>query len=506
MEYSEEQQISFNKYVQGRNIFITGPGGTGKSALIKYIQRDAINRGKYIQVCALTGCAAVLLECKAKTIHSWSGIGLGKGAIEQLIKKVLKNKHSKALWKETDILVIDEVSMMSLKLFETLDAIGKAVRKNSRPFGGIQLIFSGDFYQLPPVGDKDDPDTSKFCFESEFWFSTFQRQDHIQLQKIFRQNDPVYQSILNQVREGRLKRSSNDALLHNVGRTIDETATLRPTKLFPTRNKVDSINASEMGKLGGDEVEYKLKYHGDLEMTPNERLIRHNYSPEQLKTELEYLKGNLRCDENIRLKIGSQVMCIVNIDLTNGEMLCNGSQGIVVRFSTMDKRQPVVKFTNGYEMTMNYHIWPSENIPGVGVSQLPLILAWALTIHKAQGATLDVAEIDAGSGIFECGQTYVALSRVKSLEGLYLTSFDAKKIRIHKKVQDFYQLLKEYSTQTQVAVAQPVARQEQVAQVAQVAQVVATIVTAIPTIEIPASDVQALVQVIRLNENENENE
>ena len=493
MEYSEEQQISFNKYVQGRNIFITGPGGTGKSALIKYIQRDAINRGKYIQVCALTGCAAVLLECKAKTIHSWSGIGLGKGPIEQLIKKVNKNKHSKALWKETDILVIDEVSMMSLKLFETLDAIGKSVRKNSRPFGGIQLIFSGDFYQLPPVGDKDDPDTSKFCFESEFWFSTFQRQDHIQLQKIFRQNDPVYQNILNQVREGRLKRSSNDALLHNVGRTIDETAALRPTKLFPTRNKVDSINASEMGKLGGDEVEYKLKYHSDLEMTPNERLIRHNYSPEQLKTELEYLKGNLRCDENIRLKIGSQVMCIVNIELTNGEMLCNGSQGIVVRFSTMDKRQPVVKFTNGFEMTMNYHIWPSENIPGVGVSQLPLILAWALTIHKAQGATLDVAEIDAGSGIFECGQTYVALSRVKSLEGLYLTSFDAKKIRIHKKVQEFYQLLKEQLSTVVVPVAQPISTQE---------QVVATIVTAMPTIEIPASDTQVLVEIVRMPENE----
>jgi len=488
MEYSEEQQISFNKYVQGRNIFITGPGGTGKSALIKYIQRDAHNKGKYIQVCALTGCAAVLLECKAKTIHSWSGIGLGKGPIEQLIKKVNKNKHSKALWKETDILVIDEVSMMSLKLFETLDAIGKSVRKNSRPFGGLQLIFSGDFYQLPPVGDKDDPDTSKFCFESEFWFHTFLKQDHIQLQKIFRQNDPLYQNILNQVREGRLKRSSNDALLHNVGRQIPEGAPLRPTKLFPTRNKVDSINASEMGKLGGDEVEYKLKYHSDLEMTPNERLIRHNYSPEQLKTELEYLKGNLRCDENIRLKIGSQVMCIVNIELTNGEMLCNGSQGIVVRFSTMDKRQPVVKFTNGFEMTMNYHIWPSENIPGVGVSQLPLILAWALTIHKAQGATLDVAEIDAGSGIFECGQTYVALSRVKSLEGLYLTSFDAKKIRIHKKVQEFYQFLKE-KIQTQVApVAVPVAQE----------QVAVAVAVAMPVIEIPASDTQVLVEVTNI--------
>jgi ATP-dependent DNA helicase PIF1 len=486
MEFSEEQQLAFNKYKQGSNMFITGPGGTGKSALIKYIQRDALNRCKFIQVCALTGCAAVLLECKAKTLHSWSGIGLGKGPIEQLIKKVNKNKHSKALWKETDILVIDEVSMMSLKLFETLDAIGKSVRKNRQPFGGIQLIFSGDFYQLPPIGDKDDPDTSKFCFESEFWFTTFLKQDHIQLQKIFRQNDPVYQGILNQVREGRLKRSSNDALLHNVGRKIEASAAIRPTKLFPTRNKVDNINMTEMDKLSGDEMDYKLKYHGDLEMTGNERLLRTQYSPEQIKTELEYLKGNLRCDENIRLKIGSQVMCIVNIELTNGSMLCNGSQGIVVRFSTMDKNPPVVRFNNGYEMTMNYHVWQSEMIPGVGVSQLPLILAWALTIHKAQGATLDVAEIDAGAGIFECGQTYVALSRVKSLEGLYLTSFDATKIRINKKVQQFYQLLKE----TEV---NPASQNQS-------APIIPTTAALIPTVEaIPVVEAVAEVtQVIQL--------
>ena len=440
MQFSEEQQIAFDKYIQGQNIFITGPGGTGKSALIKHLKQDADKRGKHIQVCALTGCAAVLLECKAKTLHSWSGIGLGKGPIEQLIKKVQKNKHSKALWKETDILVVDEVSMMSLKLFETLDAIGKSVRKDRRPFGGLHLIFSGDFYQLPPVGDKDDLDTSKFCFESEFWFTTFQKENHIQLQKIFRQNDPVYQSILNQVREGRLKRSTNDILMNQVNKTIDETVTIKPTKLFPTRNKVDSINASEMDKLEGTELEFKIKYHGDLEMTAKERLQRTQFTPEQIKNELQYLKGNLRCDENIRLKIGSQVMCIVNIELSNGEMLCNGSQGLVVRFSP--DGIPIIRFSkkdSGFDITMNYHIWPSETIPGVGVSQLPLILAWALTIHKAQGATLDVAEIDAGSNIFECGQTYVALSRVKSLEGLYLTSYDANKIRINKKVQEFYQ-------------------------------------------------------------------
>ena len=449
MEFSSEQQIAFNKYIQGQNIFITGPGGTGKSALIKHIKRNADARCKIIQVCALTGCASVLLECKAKTLHSWSGIGLGKGAIEQLIKKVQKNKHYKALWKETDILVVDEVSMMSLKLFETLDAIGKSVRKDRRPFGGLQLIFSGDFYQLPPVGDKDDPDTSKFCFESEFWFTTFARQNHIQLQKIFRQNDPIYQSILNQVREGRLKRSTNDILLSQVDKPTDKALTIKPTKLFPTRNKVDSINTSEMDKLEGEEKEFKIKYHGDLEMTAKERLQRTQVTPEQIKTELQYLKANLRCDEIIKLKVGSQVMCIVNTELANGEMLCNGSQGIVTRFS--QEGSPVIRFSrstnisssssindNSFELAMNYHIWPSETIPGVGVSQLPLILAWALTIHKAQGATLDVAEIDAGSNIFECGQTYVALSRVKSLEGLYLTSYDAKKIRINKKVQEFY--------------------------------------------------------------------
>jgi ATP-dependent DNA helicase PIF1 len=457
MEFSEEQQIAFNKYIQGQNIFITGPGGTGKSALIKYVKRNADSRCKIIQVCALTGCASVLLECKAKTLHSWSGIGLGKGTIEQLIKKIQKNKHSKALWKETDILVVDEVSMMSLKLFETLDAIGKSVRKDRRPFGGLQLIFSGDFYQLPPVGDKDDPDTSKFCFESEFWFTTFPKQNHVQLKRIFRQNDPIYQNILNQVREGRLKRSTNDILLKQVDKPANDALTIKPTKLFPTRNKVDSINASEMDKLDGDDLEFKIKYHGDLEMTAKERLQRTQFTPEQIKNELQFLKSNLRCDEIIKLKIGSQVMCIVNIELSNGEMLCNGSQGIVVRFS--QEGVPVIRFSrtnttsnttdnsnsnsNSFEITMNSHIWPSENIPGIGVSQLPLILAWALTIHKAQGATLDVAEIDAGSNIFECGQTYVALSRVKSLEGLYLTSYDPKKIRINKKVQEFYQQISE---------------------------------------------------------------
>ena len=445
-QFSEEQIIANNKYIQGKNIFITGPGGTGKTLLIKHIRQDAVRKGFKIQVCALTGCAAILLDCKAKTLHSWASIGLGNAPIEKLVTKISKNRFAKANWKTTDILVVDEVSMMSQKLFELLDAIGKAIRRNSKPFGGIQLIFSGDFYQLPPVGDKEDPESVKFCFESPLWLETFAVENHIQLTKIFRQSDPVYQKILNQIREGRLKRSSNEILLQNVQKAMPEDLQITPTKLFPTKNKVDAINVYEMEKLKTEETEFNIKFHSDLEMTPSEMRMRaqYQYTKEQIQTELMYLKGNLRCDETVRLKIGAQVMCIVNIELDNGGMICNGSQGIVTRFSELGT--PVVRFKSfndktAYEMTMGYHLWTSENIPGIGVSQLPLILAWALTIHKSQGATLDVAEVDAGSNIFECGQTYVALSRVKSLEGLYLSSFDASKIKINRKVQEFYKML-----------------------------------------------------------------
>jgi ATP-dependent DNA helicase PIF1 len=215
-----------------------------------------------------------------------------------------------------------------------------------------------------------------------------------------------------------------------------------------------------MNALNTEEQEFKLKYHSDLEMTATELLKRRQFSKEQIQTELLYLKGNLRCDEVVKLKIGSQVMCIVNIELEKGQTLCNGSQGVITRIS--EQGLPVVKF-GAFETVMGYHVWPSENIPGIGVSQLPLILAWALTIHKAQGATLDIAEIDAGSGIFECGQTYVALSRVKSIEGLYLTSFDASKIKVSRRVQEFYLSLEESKeakkeiSATAVAVAIPIA-------------------------------------------------
>jgi len=443
MELSLEQDIAFNKYVEGHNIFITGPGGTGKSALIKMIHKHAFERFKDIQVTALTGCAAVLLNCKAKTLHSWAHIGLGNSTIEQLVTKIKKNKFAKSAWKCTDILVVDEVSMLSLKLFNLLNEIGKIIRGNQKPFGGIQLIFSGDFFQLPPVGDKDEVDTQRFCFESDDWISVFHRDCQIQFKKIYRQTDETYSTILNQIREGKIKRKSNDLLLQYVGRPFDTNLVAEPTKLYPTRAKVENINNTKMNMLIGDLKDFKIKYLKDLEMTKADRARRMDFTEKDIQIELDFLANNLICDKELNLKIGSQVMCIVNIQSDTGIEICNGSQGIVTQFCEITS-SPVVKFNNGIERTMVRHVWASDKIPGVGVSQVPLILAWALTIHKSQGATMDAAEIDVGSGIFECGQTYVALSRVKSLEGLYLTCFDATKIRINKKVKEFYDSLTLY--------------------------------------------------------------
>lgn len=323
--------------------------------------------------------------------------------------------------------------MLSLKLFDMLNTIGKSIRGNQKPFGGIQLIFSGDFYQLPPVGDKDEPDTQRFCFESDDWNSVFHRDNQIELKKIFRQTNEIYSTILNQIREGKIKRKSNDLLLQYVGREVASNLVAEPTKLFPTKNKVEQINISKMSTLHGQEKEFKIRYIKDLEMTKAEKEIRRQFDDRDIQIELDFLSGNLMCEKEMKLKIGAQVMCIINIKSELGDILiCNGSQGIITNFCEVSG-YPRVKYNNGIEMIMTKHIWPSEKIPGIGVSQIPLILSWALTIHKSQGATLDAAEIDVGSGIFECGQTYVALSRVKSLEGLYLTSFDAKRIRIHKK-------------------------------------------------------------------------
>lgn len=432
MELSLEQEQALRVFNTGQNMFLTGPGGTGKTALIKKMVEICKTTGKKIQVCALTGCAAVLLNCQAKTVHSWAGIGLANGPADMIVRRVATNKYKAAAWKKIDVLIIDEVSMMSQKIFELLDSLGRRVRQNQQPFGGLQVIFSGDFYQLPPVAKEEGELDIAFCFESPQWAPTFPTV--IQLKKIFRQTDQAYTAILNQIRVGKLFKSALETLTPHIGKPLP--ATFVPTILLPRRRDAELINAAELAKLPGEQKSYILTKADILpEQQAKAQAKQQEISADQREMEQTFLMNNIMADKEIILKKGAQVMCIANIDMESTEPIVNGSQGIIVDFVG---NLPLVQFNSGARRTVGYHTWSSEIYPSIGVKQLPLIYAWAITIHKAQGVSLDMAQIDAGSNIFECGQTYVALSRIKSLEGLYLTAFNPQKIKVNKKVQTFY--------------------------------------------------------------------
>ncbi len=444
MELSQEQQSALDAFNRRENVFLTGPGGTGKSALIRMMVEHANDSGRVVQVCALTGCAAVLLGCPGtKTVHSWAGVGLANGPSGTVVDRVVKSKYKRANWNKVDVLIIDEVSMMSRKLFDILDMIGKKARKCLfLPFGGIQVVFSGDFYQLPPVGSVDEPNTSAFCFESPLWDQTFHTV--VQLTKVFRQTDADYVKALNQIRVGKLYKSSFQKLQSRVGVVCDES--LRPTVLLPRRRDAEAINSRELKALDGEEYAFETQPVFDLPVSEKvKENIMGRIPDSQRETEVAFLTNNVMADKKLVLKVGAQVMCVANIDMEGPHPIVNGSQGRVVE---MFNGLPMVQFRDGQKRVIGQHVWPSEVVPGLGVKQIPLIHAWAITIHKAQGVTLELAEIDAGSSIFECGQTYVALSRVKELSGLYLTALSPQKIKVNRKVQAFYEALNHTASQT----------------------------------------------------------
>ena len=450
IKLSKQQQYIFEKYKKGENIFITGPGGSGKSVLIKAIYQHATENDKRIQVTAMTGCAACLLQCKASTLHSWSKIGLGTRTFDQIVKSIKRHETALENWLLTKILVVDEVSMMSKYIFELLDKLGKTLRRNNKPFGGIQVIFSGDFFQLPPIETENIPGSELFCFESEEWERVFPVSNQVQLEKVFRQKDESYSSILNQLRKGIVKKKTVEILESCMNKEYPGDTCIKPTRLYPTKNAVSNWNQQQMNAINNDttttfDMVYDKKHPVKTSKEAYERSL---FTDEAIDYELNSIAGNLLCDRKIELKIGAQVMCIVNIDVSRD--LCNGSQGIVkniVKHSDFKKCLVTVEFLNGVTLSLGPYAWKSEKIPGIAVLQIPLILSWAISIHKSQGATLDMAEIDIGSNIFECGQSYVALSRVKSLEGLYLKGFDINKIKVLKKVKKYYEDLTEYENQ-----------------------------------------------------------
>lgn len=448
---SQEQKYAYNKFKSGENIFITGPGGTGKTKLIKYFVEYARYIGEHIQVCAMTGCAAILLNCNARTIHSWSGIRLAKGQNEDIVRSVLNNKKACKNWRRAKILVLDEVSMLSKKVFEILEEIARQTKKSRAPFGGMQVVFSGDFCQLPPVGSYGDTDTYKFCFESLLWNTVFPERNCIEFTTIFRQSDTAYAKILNGIRKGIITKSSNNILKECLNKEYDEKKHngCIPTKLFPLRSKADHYNNLMYEKLNSTSCRFEL-----IKTTNNNTFLDsgqpipmpllqacRKLSSEEIEFELNQLINSSPCVQVLQLKIGAAVMCNVNLDMDRG--ICNGSQGVIIDIIKRGSLEiPVVKFANGLIKHISPYDWQSEEFPTISISQYPLCLSWALTIHKIQGATLDIAEIDVGNSIFEYGQTYVALSRVKSVEGLYLSAFMPEKIQTNPLVIQFYKNFK----------------------------------------------------------------
>lgn len=443
VELSPEQLSAFRLFQKGCNLFISGPGGTGKSFLIKLFHQTAT---KPIQITSTTGCSAILLSeaigrnC-VKTINSWSGIRICRGTKDKIIETVLRNKYAVKEWKKTQILVIDEVSMLCAKMFDLLDTIGRCARNRNVPFGGIQIICLGDLYQLPPVPEQGDAETSMFCFESPTWFETFPIQQHIELKTIFRQKDETFKTILNEIRVGKLSMENSEILKQYVNRSYEDDSGIIPMKLLPTRSQVNFINISEYEKV--KEPVFTYRQYISTSTNVEDSLYKFNkLSPKQQEMEVLNLKNTLPAEEEVNLKKGVPVMCLVNLDLEAG--ISNGSMGVIVDFVPTVTNMPdithipIVKFANGVIRPIGPYIWQHYEYLNISITQIPLRLSYSSTIHKLQGSTLDLAEINLGESIFAEGQIYVGLSRMKSLDGLYLTAFDPQRIKVNKRVEDFY--------------------------------------------------------------------
>ena len=320
----------------------------------------------------------------------------------------------------TDILIIDEISMLSPLLFDKLEEIARIIRRSNKPFGGLQLIITGDFLQLPVVN------CDKFCFESVNWNTCI--NETIYMHENLRQSEPAWQKCLSELRMGELTEESKDILTSCTEREIKNTD-IKPTNLFPLNIDVREINAKhlkEVWERTGELFEYEME---------EEIYKKNNKSMVML---LERFKRNCPVDEMVSLTVGCQVMLLWNMDLEGG--LASGRRGVFVKFVN---DLPYVKFMDGKTRLIDYHIWKLEDDQHkviASISQIPLKLAYAISIHKSQGCSLDYVITDIGD-IFEYGQAYVALSRVRTSTGLFIKNLRFLKIKANPVAKSYYNSL-----------------------------------------------------------------
>lgn len=436
----DAQQEAFDSIVQGSSTLIMGPGGSGKSTLIQRIKDHFESQDVKFAVTATTGQAA--LNIGGCTLHSFCGFGIAQGDLKTLEAKYISNKFLKKRWNEIEVLIVDEISMLDPEYLEKVDHLVRMLRgTKTKVMGGVQLVFLGDFFQLPPV--QRNRTTPRFCFEVDSWPHYF---DHVVFfDTIYRQNDSVFASLLNRVRLGAVTSSDHLILSSRVNALLDDD--VEPTRLVPTLEQARTINLQELAKIDSPLVTWKgllgflsadqvrMKRAGKLNPKP---IREDKFTDHQLQLGDTLIKNTPIGEPLLSVKIGARVLLTVNLDASKG--LVNGSRGII---TSIQGTTVYVKFEDA-EHLVQPHTWTMEDPSSHGLityRQIPLKLAYAITVHKSQSMSLDHVRIDLHK-IFSEGQVYVALSRVKSLEGLTLDSYDASDIKCNAKVQRYESLLR----------------------------------------------------------------
>lgn len=417
IHFKDKQKYAYELMARGDNVFLTGSAGTGKSFVIKTFVNLYKNHKK-ISLTSTTGTSALIIG--GTTMHSYLGIGLGTGSVEAISSLIFQRSYLYKRWNELEILVVDEVSMLSPELFDKLDEVAKKVRHCDAPFGGIQLILSGDFCQLPCINSRE------FCFCAKAWNTCVTNVVH--LDEIIRQENKEYQQALNEIRLGKPSKKTKKIFNDRVGVKLVNEFGIKPTKLYPLNYAVDQVNDRELDKLARKGAVFN-EYVMDIAV---------GSSVKNRNGAIDKFRKYCNASEVLQICIGTQVMLLKNLDLEAG--LANGSRGVVTAFT--EDSLPIVKFINGEERIIEYHQYEmfENEVQQVRAMQIPLKVAYAISIHRSQGCTLDYAQIDL-SEIFEYGQSYVALSRVKSLEGLSIISIDWDRVQAHPDAVEWYESL-----------------------------------------------------------------
>ena len=423
---SQSQDKAIQLFNKGHNVFIIGEGGTGKSKLIREMkyQTDKNWPNKKIIITATTGIAAYNIN--GITINSFMGIGTGEQSTEILVKRIRRNIGIRERIKNTDILIIDEISMASAELFEKINIICQIIRRSHLLFGGIQLVLTGDLLQLLPVFNRNNVlfpnQDTRLIFESEIFKKSFNDKNIIQLTTNFRQNDPKFRDILSRIRKG--QHTTDDIAVLQTRNIKNKEVVEKESMvhLVSSNKRAQIINMSNLNFLSDTGIIYKSQFIENGDKTTSDELKRELFNQFSQKGINE-----------IHLKKDARVMLIKNLDVESG--LVNGSVGTIIKFEKMDgKEYPLVKFDNNVETLITPVEWQIElndtNVTGI---QLPLMLCWAITIHKSQSLTLERAIVELDDCFCEA-QIYVALSRLRNLEGLFIKSLNPKKIMVNQKV------------------------------------------------------------------------